>query len=85
MSADLLGLLKAAGKLPSPRTRVMASLWDVRWDGDGFGKHGRGPFATQAQAAACLRAVGWPGQVERVECTLDQADLERIERRGALR
>ena len=83
MSADLLGLLKAAGKLPSPGTRVMASLWDVRWDGDGFGKHGNGPFATERQAAACLRAVGWPGRVELVDCTMDAAALERIYLRAA--
>ena len=84
MSAELLALLKRAGHVPSPRTRVMASLWDVRWHGDGFGKHGNGPFATQAQAAACLRAVGWPGTVERVDVTMDAAALERIVSRVAL-
>ena len=82
MSADLLALLKRAGHVPSPRTRVMASLWDVRWDGDGFGKHGNGPFATERQAVACLRAVGWPGRIEQVDVTLDAADLERILSRG---
>jgi hypothetical protein len=60
------------------RERVTAELWDVRWDGDGFGKHGHGPFATCRQAEACLRAIFWPGKVERVTCTMDRSDLARI-------
>lgn len=34
---------------------VPTLAWDVRWDGDGYGKHGHGPFPTKAQAEACLR------------------------------
>lgn len=62
--------------------QVTALLWDVHWTGDGFGKHGTGPFATERQARACLRAAGWPGEVRQVRVTLDQDALDRILRRG---
>jgi hypothetical protein len=77
MSVDLVERRKKAGPL-SPRLRVTAPLWDVNWHEDGYGKHGRGPFATKRQAQACLRAVGWPGTVELVNVTLELADLEMV-------
>jgi hypothetical protein len=45
---------------------VTRIAWDVCWDYGGFGKHGHGPFETERQAKACLRAVGHPGKVVRV-------------------
>ena len=59
-------------------SRCTAVLWDVRWDGDGYGKHGNGPFATKRQAEACLRAIPWPGVVTPVRCTLERSELRRI-------
>ena len=62
----------------SPRDRITALLWDVWWHGDGYGKHGNGPFVSQAQAEACLRAIGWPGTVELVAVTMDRRHLEQL-------
>jgi hypothetical protein len=61
-----------------PRDEVTVDLWDVYWYGDGYGKHGNGPFATQAQAEACLRAIGWPGRVQLGRWTMQRKSLERI-------
>lgn len=57
---------------PSPFDRVTLALWDVRYVDGGLGKHGNGPFPTEARARASLRAVGWPGTVERIFCTTDR-------------
>lgn len=59
---------------------VPTLAWDVHWDRDGLGKHGRGPFPTKAQAEACLRwyrrAYGIDGQVTQVVVT------RRLTKRG---
>jgi hypothetical protein len=55
---------------------VTLDLWDVCYTDGGFGKHGKGPFTTQAKAAASLRAVGWPGRVECVRVTMDRKRAE---------
>lgn len=58
--------------------RVTARLWEVLWYEGGIGKHGRGPFATPGQAARCICAVGFPGEVVPVTVTLDRGSLARI-------
>jgi hypothetical protein len=61
---------------------VTARLWDVNWREGGVGKHGRGPFATRRQAEACLRAVGFEGEVELSLWTVTPARLNAIKGRG---
>lgn len=65
-----------------PRDRVAAELWDVRWEGYGFGKHGNGPFLTKGQATRCLNAIGFRGTVEQLLVTMDRAQLDVVIRRG---
>lgn len=67
--------------LDQPTDLVSLRLWDVRWKNDGFGKHGNGPFATRKQAEACLRKVGWAGQVELALFTMDRAQAAQVVRR----
>lgn len=62
--------------------RVKLRLWDVDWNEGGVGKHGRGPFATERQARACLNAVGWEGQVEQSIWQMEKVDAERIAEKG---
>lgn len=61
-----------------PNRHFRVSVWDVRWSVDGWGKHGTGPFATEAQALACLRSVGWPGEVHRCRVVLSGREVYRI-------
>jgi hypothetical protein len=64
------------------RGLVEAVLFDVYRTYGGFGKHGNGPFATERQARACLRAHPWEGSVQLVKVSLEPERLERIRRRG---
>lgn len=57
---------------------MSARLWDVEWEDGGLGKHGRGPWATQSQAEACIRAVGWPGRPVLAMWTIHKEKLARI-------
>lgn len=77
-TAQLEQMLWDSHQADKARVEVTADLWDVYWLEGGWGKHGHGPFATQSQAEACLRAIGWPGRVERIRCTLQQGDLDKI-------
>ena len=65
----------------NPRERVSLKLWDVRWKHGGLGKHGNGPFATRKQAEACLRTLGWAGEVELALFTMDRAQAAEVVRR----
>ncbi len=60
---------------------VTARLWDVDWKYGGMGKHGNGPFATEAQALACQRAIGFPGTPVLCLFQLSPDDLARIVRK----
>lgn len=75
---------------PVGDSRVFAYLYDVDWDGDGFGKHGRGPYLTSRQAHSCLNALPWSGRVVGSLWEVDASyllrlveRLERLQRRAS--
>lgn len=56
-------------KKPAKQESYTYMGWDVDWDGSTFGKHGNGPFASEASAKKCLANVGYPGVVVQVKIT----------------
>lgn len=68
----------------NPNALVRVRVWDVRWADAGIGKHGAGPFASEYQAARCLDAVGWPGEVVSCWVITSARNAYRIFRGGQL-
>lgn len=68
----------------NPDALVKVYVFDVYWRDGGFGKHGAGPFATHDKAQRCIDAVGWAGEVRRVQVVCAARVAYRIFRGGAL-